>query len=89
MSRRTLRYWKCKNLDETGSSPDAYSIRAKTKAEAQSLREEYGAERFTKPYKVELVHYGIFDLAFALLSPGRGRHDEGAEDKNIVWPEDE
>lgn len=69
----TLTYWVCENLDDS----KAYNLRARTRREVVAMRAEYGvnAERFSKPFKVEMQYRDAFDLVARVLGEGGGEYE--------------
>jgi hypothetical protein len=65
----TLTYWYCECNDDA----DAYSIIAKTKKEAVTQRDLYGADRFEAPVKKTLFYRDAFDLFNWSTGEGGGR----------------
>lgn len=70
-----LTYWVCVHKEDHS----AYSIRAKTRKSAELQREAYGAERFRKAVKVEVIYADAFDLVTQALGEG-SLNEPGAYD---------
>lgn len=61
-----LVYWKARVLRDR----DNYSIRARTRKEAERLRDTGGSEYYDKPVKVTITYTDAFDLVQQLLGEG-------------------
>lgn len=54
----TLTYWVAEHLEDS----HVYNVRAKTKKEAEAMKEENGASRFGDVKKVVIKYKDAFDL---------------------------
>ena len=65
----TLTYWYCERTTDS----DCYSIIAKTKKEAQAMRQEQGEQYYEPPVKKTLHYKDAFDLFDWATGEGGGR----------------